>query len=61
VITTGGSVREGMQLVEEGGAKVRGVGVLVDRSNGAGRFGGKQSQGLSMGIKSWDPSECPGV
>jgi orotate phosphoribosyltransferase len=59
VITTGGSVREVMQLVEEHGAEVRGVGVLVDRSNGSIRFGVKQDQVLSMEIKSWDPAECP--
>lgn len=59
VITTGGSVREVMQLVEECGAEVRGVGVLVDRSNGAVRFGVKQDQVLSMEIKSWDPINCP--
>jgi len=59
VITTGGSVREVMQLVEECGADVRGVGVLVDRSNGAVRFGVKQSQLLSMEIKSWDAADCP--
>ncbi len=59
VITTGGSVREVMQLVEEHGARVAGVGVLVDRSNGAVRFGVKQSQVLSMEIRSWNPAECP--
>jgi orotate phosphoribosyltransferase len=59
VITTGGSVREVMQLVEERGAEVAGVGVLVDRSNGAVRFGVKQGQVLSMEIRSWDPVDCP--
>ncbi|NLB73913.1 MAG: orotate phosphoribosyltransferase [Firmicutes bacterium] len=59
VITTGGSVREVMRLVEEHGAWVAGVGVLVDRSNGAVRFGVKQGQVLSMEIRSWNPHECP--
>ena len=34
VITTGGSVKEVMKLVLDGGAEIVGVGVLVDRSNG---------------------------
>ncbi|NLS44515.1 MAG: orotate phosphoribosyltransferase [Firmicutes bacterium] len=59
VITTGGSVREVMQLVETYGAKVVGIGVLVDRSNGNIQFGTKQHQVLSMEIKSWEVTECP--
>ena len=34
VITTGGSVKEVMKLVLDGGAEIIGVGVLVDRSHG---------------------------
>ena len=34
VITTGGSVKEVMKLVLDGGAEIVGVGVLVDRSHG---------------------------
>lgn len=59
VTTTGGSVREVMQLVEESGAKVAGVGVLVDRSNGSLNFGVKQRQVLTMDINSWNADECP--
>lgn len=59
VITTGGSVREVMQLVDNCGAQVVGVGVLVDRSNGSVRFGVKQSQALTMEIRSWNAAECP--
>jgi orotate phosphoribosyltransferase len=59
VITTGGSVREVMELVKVCGAEVSGVGVLVDRSNGSVRFGVKQDQVLSMEIKSWSPTDCP--
>ena len=59
VITTGGSVREVMQLVNECGAQVAGVGLLVDRSNGSVQFGVKQRQALTMEIKSWNAAECP--
>jgi len=34
VITTGGSVKEVMKLVLDGGAEIVGIGVLVDSSNG---------------------------
>jgi len=59
VVTTGGSVREVMNVVEKFGAKVVGVGVLVDRSNGQVDFGVKQEAVLSMDISSWDTSDCP--
>jgi orotate phosphoribosyltransferase len=58
VITTGGSVQEVIELVKEHGAEVVGVGVLVDRSNGAVKFGPKQCQVLSMEVRSWNPDEC---
>ncbi|MDD4791602.1 MAG: orotate phosphoribosyltransferase [Firmicutes bacterium] len=59
VTTTGGSVREVMQLVEESGGIVAGVGVLVDRSNGQVDFGVKQRAVVTMEVLSWDAAECP--
>ncbi len=59
VVTTGGSVREVMNVVEKFGAKVVGVGVLVDRSNGQVEFGVKQEAVLSMDISSWEVADCP--
>lgn len=59
VVTTGGSVREVMNVVEKFGAKVVGVGVLVDRSNGAVDFGVKQEAVLTMDIHSWKAEDCP--
>jgi orotate phosphoribosyltransferase len=59
VTTTGGSVREVMQLVEESGGIVAGVGVLVDRSNGQVDFGVKQRAVVTMEVLSWDATECP--
>lgn len=59
VVTTGGSVREVMNVVEKLGAKVAGVGVLVDRSNGQVDFGVKQEAVLTMDINSWEASACP--
>lgn len=59
VTTTGGSVREVMQLVEESGGIVAGAGVLVDRSNGQVDFGVKQRAVITMEVLSWDAAECP--
>lgn len=59
VVTTGGSVREVMDLVNELGGEIVGVGVLVDRSNGKEDFGVKQVAVLTMNVESWDAIECP--
>jgi orotate phosphoribosyltransferase len=48
-----------MQLVEESGGIVAGVGVLVDRSNGQVDFGVKQRAVVTMEVLSWDATECP--
>lgn len=59
VVTTGGSVKEVMDVVKTFGGKVIGVGVLVDRSNGKVQFGVKQESVLTMNIESWPADECP--
>lgn len=59
VVTTGGSVKEVIEVVKEAGGIVTGVGVLVDRSNGSVDFGVKQVAVLTMNIESWEPDNCP--
>ena len=59
VTTTGGSVREVIEVVRAHQGCVAGVGVLVDRSNGAIDFGVKQTAVLSMEILSWEADACP--
>ncbi len=59
VITTGGSVKEVIDVVEAQGGEVVGVGVLVDRSNGAIDFGLPLVSVLSMEVKSYQPEACP--
>lgn len=59
VITTGGSVREVIEVVEKSGGIVAGVAVLVDRSNGKVTFGVKQAAVLTLDISSWEQAECP--
>ena len=59
VVTTGGSVKEVINVVREKGGEVVGVGVLVDRSNGRIDFGVRSEAVLQMEIKSYEPEECP--
>lgn len=59
VVTTGGSVKEVIAVVQELGGQVVGVGVLVDRSNGLVDFGVKQAAVLSLDITSWEAETCP--
>lgn len=59
VVTTGGTVRETMEVVERYGGEVAGVGVFVDRTDGKIDFGKKFSSVLSINLKSYLPEECP--
>jgi orotate phosphoribosyltransferase len=58
-ITTGGSVREVMNIARENGCAVAGVGVLVDRSMGRIDFGCKLISVYTAEIKSWEADDCP--
>lgn len=57
VVTTGGSVKEVLELVRKSGAGIAGVGVIVQR--GEADFGVPTHALLSMPIVSYDVSECP--
>ncbi len=59
VITTGGSVKEVMDLVEESGGNIMGVGVLVDRSNGQANLHSKQFSIVKMDAVSYSAEEIP--
>ena len=59
VTTTGGSVKEVIDIAKERGGQVVGVGVLIDRSGGRIDFGVKMKSLLTLDIKSYQPGECP--
>jgi len=59
VVTTGGSVREVLDLVAKSGGKAAGVGCVVDRSGGKVDFGVPFKQVLSMEVVSYEPDGCP--
>lgn len=59
VVTTGGSVKEVIDIVRENGGVVVGVALLVDRSNGKVELGARVEACLSMDVKSYEAEECP--
>ncbi len=63
VVTTGGSVREVVDIVTSSGGIVAGVGFVVDRSDGTVRFaveaGGKQHALLKLDVVAYKPEVCP--
>lgn len=59
VLTTGGSIRECVDLVASVGASLVGVGVLVDRTGASADFGVPLVSALSLSVQSWAPDEVP--
>ncbi len=59
ILTTGGSIRECIALVEKHAATLVGVGVLVDRSGGALDFGAPLESTLSLTVESYAPDDLP--
>ena len=59
VVTTGGSVKEVIDIVKENGGEVVGVALLVDRSNGKVDLGARVEACLSMDVKSYEAEDCP--
>lgn len=59
VVTTGGSVREVLEAVRAQGADVRGVGLLVDRSERGADFGVRTEALLRMPVRAYPPESCP--
>jgi orotate phosphoribosyltransferase len=59
ILTTGGSVREVIQVVSDWGGALVGVGVLADRSEKAMDFGVRFESLLRIEAVSYVPEECP--
>lgn len=58
-VTTGGSVKEVLELVRKAGGIPVGVGAIVDRSMGRADFGTEFHSVSRLDIESWPPEECP--
>ncbi|HCJ90366.1 MAG TPA: orotate phosphoribosyltransferase [Acidaminococcaceae bacterium] len=59
IVTTGGSVREVMEVVRAHGGNVVGVGLLVDRSGGKVDFGVRTEALLHLNVPTYKPEDCP--
>ncbi|MGB8656821.1 MAG: orotate phosphoribosyltransferase [Candidatus Zixiibacteriota bacterium] len=59
ILTTGGSVREVIQLVESYGAHILGIGVLLDRSGGNVKFDYPLKPLAVTAVTNYRPEDCP--
>jgi orotate phosphoribosyltransferase len=59
ILTTGGSVRDVLDVVKEWGGVTFGVGVLVERSTQPLDFGVRTEALLKMDVVSYPPDDCP--
>lgn len=59
IMTTGGSVKDTIDVVHECGGNLVGVGILVDRSGGSVDFGAPLKALLTLNVTKWDPKDCP--
>ena len=59
VLTTGGSVRQVLSLLQQVGAKVVGVGFLIDRTSGGVDFGVPFYACHAMQVESFAADACP--
>ena len=59
VVTTGGSVKEVVSLLQKCGAEVTAVGSVVDRSGGTVDFGVPFRPLMTMEVQSWEEDACP--
>ena len=58
VVTTGGSVKEVLQLVRDAGGEIVGVGSIVQRA-ASSPFDVRYEALLALQVTAWEPSECP--
>jgi len=59
VITTGGSVKEIIELIKEREASIAGVASIIDRSGGKVKLHPRQYSILVFNIKNYKPEGCP--
>lgn len=59
VITTGGSTREVIDVVQAAGAQVLAAGSIVDRSGGAVHVGAPRGALWQLAVESYPPELCP--
>ena len=59
VVTTGGSTREVVSLLNESGARVLAAGCIIDRSGGQAELGAPRVALTTMDVTTWHAENCP--
>ena len=59
VVTTGGSTREVIRLLQQADVHVLAAGSIIDRSNGSADVGVPRVSLEQMAVVAYDPEECP--
>lgn len=59
VVTTGGSVKEVIKLIERHGENIVGIASIIDRSKGEVDFGYPFESVIKIDFKTYDKDECP--
>jgi len=59
VVTTGGSTREVIQLLENAGARVLAAGSIIDRSGGRAAVGAPRVALATLEVEAYPPENCP--
>jgi orotate phosphoribosyltransferase len=59
VVTTGGSTREVVELLEAAGARVPAAGSIIDRSGGSAQVGAPRVALATLQVTAWAPEVCP--
>jgi orotate phosphoribosyltransferase len=59
VVTKGGRVQETLDIVRANGGTVVGIGMVVDRSNGAVNFGLPFESLISLQVETFEPTKLP--
>jgi orotate phosphoribosyltransferase len=59
VVTTGGSTREVIELLQNAGVKVVAAGSIIDRSGGRAELGVPRVALATLEVAAWTPEECP--
>ncbi len=59
VVTTGGSTREVVELLQAAGARVLAAGSIIDRSGGSAQVGAPRVALATLQVTAWLPEDCP--
>jgi len=59
VVTTGGSTREVVEILQQVGARVIGAGSIIDRSGGAAEVGVPRVALKTLQVEAYPPDDCP--